>query len=121
MVHSQNLSEKRRFPFRPETRNLVYFCIFGENGRITVQGMGKTLNISRGGVLLEIHAPIPQDCRMQLSIGIGDDILELEAFAAHIQKKDTQVLHVGMAFLPMTGPQARLLSLFIERFEAERE
>ncbi|MDY0161799.1 PilZ domain-containing protein [Desulfobotulus sp.] len=121
MTHDQGISEKRRFPFRPETRNLVHFSVLGENGRILNQGMGKTLNISRGGLLLEAHSPIPEESRVQLSIGMGDEILDLEVIIVHARPVKEKLWQAGMAFLPMTGPKARLLSLFIERFEMEMD
>ncbi|MCW7755144.1 PilZ domain-containing protein [Desulfobotulus sp. H1] len=117
MTQTRNQSEKRRFIFRPETRNLVHFFVLGDRGGLILQGMGKTLNISRGGVLLEIHTPIPEGSRVQLSIGIEDDILELDAITAHIRTSREGTIYIGFAFLPMTGPKARLLSLFIQRFE----
>ncbi|TWI74352.1 PilZ domain-containing protein [Desulfobotulus alkaliphilus] len=119
MIQTKNPAEKRRFPFRPETRNLIHFTVLGEEGAITMQGMGRTLNISLGGVLLEIHAPVPEGKKVQLSMGMGDDVLDLDAVVAHARPSGKNTIYAGLSFLPMTGPKAKLLSLFIEQFESE--
>ncbi|TYT75411.1 PilZ domain-containing protein [Desulfobotulus mexicanus] len=119
MIQTKNPAEKRRFPFRPETCNLIHFTVLGEDGLIAIQGMGKTLNISLGGVLLEIHRPVPEGKRVQVSMGIEDDVLDLDAVVAHVRPSGNNTLYAGLSFLPMTGPKAKLLSLFIERFESE--
>lgn len=111
-------SEQRRFPFRPESRNLVHFAITGDEGCVKIQGMGRTLNISRGGILLESKVAPLEMVEVTLSLGLRDEILVLQARVVHVRQSSDGLFASGMEFCPMSGPKAKLLSEFIENFES---
>lgn len=58
-VHSDNISiiNKRKYP-RVKTSNGVSYVCIDENGNGIDQGMGRTLDVSLGGMLLETSVPI---------------------------------------------------------------
>ena len=51
-----NTNEKRKHP-RVNALNLSYICL-DEDQQVIKQGMGRTLNVSESGILLETHFPI---------------------------------------------------------------
>jgi hypothetical protein len=50
-------SENKRKHERIQSLNLSYICL-DEDANIIKQGMGRTLNISESGILLETHFPM---------------------------------------------------------------
>ncbi|MFO8083494.1 MAG: hypothetical protein R6U27_04145 [Desulfobacterales bacterium] len=57
--------ERRRYP-RIESLNLMAYACMDENDNVINQGMGRTLNVSQKGLLLETYHPL--DCENVLLI-----------------------------------------------------
>lgn len=93
--------ERRRWPARPKSINLVYFGIFSASGNnMMQQGMGRTLNISSGGILLETYDKILENEKIFLSLGLKDDMIEIEAEIAHSSKnKENGKYLTGFSFV----------------------
>ena len=68
-------SENKRKYQRIRSLNLSYICL-DENNNIVKQGMGRTLNISESGILLETHFPIESEYSVLLTIALKEDLLE---------------------------------------------
>ena len=69
---------KRKHPRIPSL-NLSYICL-DENNNIVKQGMGRTLNISESGILLETHFPIESEYLVLMTIALKEDLLEIKPF-----------------------------------------
>ena len=68
-------SENKRQHERIHSLNLSYICL-DENNNIVKQGMGRTLNISESGMLLETHFPVEADHLIRLTISLEEDLLD---------------------------------------------
>ena len=81
-------SEDKRKHQRIPSLNLSYICL-DENNNIVKQGMGRTLNLSESGILLETHFPIELEYLVLMTIALKEDLLEikgsLEALGAHLR------------------------------------
>ena len=76
--HPTNMADRRKDP-RIKTRNLIAHLSFDDNGMKISQGLGRALDISKGGMLLETPLPIPV-VRLSLMAVDKDNILfEIEA------------------------------------------
>ena len=62
-------SENKRKHERIQSLNLSYICL-DEDNNIVKQGMGRSLNISESGILLETHFPIEPNHTIQLTISL---------------------------------------------------
>ncbi|MBW1910722.1 MAG: PilZ domain-containing protein [Deltaproteobacteria bacterium] len=62
--------ERRKHP-RFESFNLLSYVCLDENNHALDQGMGRTLNVSEGGILLETPNPIDPKHTLVLTIGDG--------------------------------------------------
>ncbi len=78
-------------------------------------GIGKTLNISEGGILLETHFPIETDQLLNLTLALGDDIFEIKGRVIHSQKKDNGKYQNGVQFTEYDKLPSPLLKLFIAK------
>ena len=79
MAHRQ----RRRWD-RKKTLNLVEYVILGENGEHVSRGMGRTRNVSEGGLLLETYRPLQPEQTVLISLGLGDDMVELKGRIVHL-------------------------------------
>ena len=103
--------EKRKHA-RIDSLNLSYFCL-DENNQIIKQGMGRTLNISESGILLETHFPIEPEHVVQLTISLEEDLLDLKGKPVHVRSCDQGRYEVGIQFIELDQNATDLLKKFI--------
>ncbi|MGM0417575.1 MAG: PilZ domain-containing protein [Thermodesulfobacteriota bacterium] len=93
-----NMNERRKYSLRPESVNLVYFAVYNQENILVQQGMGKTLNISEGGILLETYEKISEQGSIYLSLGFKDETVDVKAEIAHMKVKKENIYHTGLSF-----------------------
>jgi Tfp pilus assembly protein PilZ len=81
MQRMQDL-KKRKFE-RTKALNLVDYIILGENGSHLSRGMGRTRNVSEGGLLLETHRPLKDGQVVLLTLSLKDDMFQLRGKIVH--------------------------------------
>lgn len=69
-------SERRRF-IRPEALNLLDYLVVDDQGRQAEYSMGRTLNVSEGGILMETHIPLPMNQQVMITLGLEDDLIDV--------------------------------------------
>jgi hypothetical protein len=94
-----NTNEKRKNP-RVDALNLSYICL-DEDQQVIKQGMGRTLNVSESGILLETYFPIEAAHTVVLSIGFKDCLVDVKGRAAHIRSTGPDVYEIGVEFLDL--------------------
>jgi hypothetical protein len=111
--------DKRKHPRIPSL-NLSYICL-DENNNIIKQGMGRTLNISESGILLETHFPIEAQYSVLMTIALKEDLLEIKGKPIHSRSNETGEFEIGIEFLEPDQESIRLLKNFINRDESRNE
>jgi c-di-GMP-binding flagellar brake protein YcgR len=104
-------SDKRKHN-RLNTKNLSYICL-DEDQRAVKQGMGRTLNISESGILLETHFPIEAAHTVILSLGLKNDLADIRGRPVHIRSAAQGVYEVGIEFLEMDDASKRTLKRYL--------
>lgn len=107
--------ENRRFK-RFDSGNLLSYVCVDENDKVVQQGMGKTLDVSEGGILLETHVAINADYLILLSIGFGDEMADIKGNVIYSRKRDDKMVESGIKFLNVTVEGLNVLKAFIEKF-----
>jgi hypothetical protein len=74
---------KRRDFERSRTLNLVDYVILAEDGSRLSRGMGRTRNVSEGGLLLETHRPLQNGQIVLITLGLKNDMVELRGKVMH--------------------------------------
>ena len=105
-------SENKRKHERIKSLNLSYICL-DEDENIIKQGMGRTLNISESGILLETHFPIEPNHLIQLTISLEEDLLDLKGKPVHVRSGDEGVYEIGIQFIDLDQNATKLLKKFI--------
>jgi hypothetical protein len=75
-------TQEKRKHARFNSLNLSYVCL-DENNKIIKQGMGRTLNVSESGILLETHFPIDKSHIVTLTLGLGEDLVDIKGRPIH--------------------------------------
>ena len=105
-------SENKRKHERIQSLNLSYICL-DENQNIVKQGMGRTLNISESGILLETHFPIEPKHVVQLTISLEENLLDLKGKPVHVRSIDEGKYEIGIQFVGLDQSSSDLLKKFI--------
>ena len=80
--------EKRKYP-RVPTSNIVSYVCIDKDGNELDQGMGKTVNISQGGTLLETTRPIESDFILLMTIDLNEKVIQTKGEVVHTRSVDS--------------------------------
>jgi hypothetical protein len=117
-TNTMTIQDKRKH-HRIPSLNLSYICL-DENGDIVKQGMGRTLNISESGLLLETRFAIELEYLVIMSIALREDLLEIKGKPIHSQSNKTGKFEVGIEFLDPDEDSIRILADFIAKYDSYR-
>jgi hypothetical protein len=112
------MSQEKRKHARISSLNLSYICL-DENNKIVKQGMGRTLNVSESGMLLETHLPVDTRHTVKVTIGLEEDMIELQGSPVHSKKNDKNLFEIGIKFQEPDESVKKKLKKFIKAFNAK--
>ena len=107
-------SENKRKHERIQSLNLSYICI-DENENIVKQGMGRTLNLSETGILLETHFPIELIHVVQLTISLEEDLLDIKGKPVHVRPRDQGKYEIGIQFVELDPSAYQIIKKFVNQ------
>lgn len=107
-------SVDKRKHTRFESLNLSYLCL-DDAENIVKQGMGRTLNISESGILLEAYFPIDTAYKILLTIGLEENLVDIEGRLAHSRPTDKGKHEVGIEFVNMDDDARNKIRDFIDQ------
>ena len=105
-------SANKRKHERIQSLNLSYICL-DEDQNIVKQGMGRTLNISESGILLETHFPIESKHTIQLTISLEENLLDIKGTPVHVREIDGGKYQIGIQFVDLDDNATDTLKKFI--------
>lgn len=103
---------------RISSKNLLSYVCVDDNNETVVNGMGRTLNVSESGIMLETHTNIDNKLTVMLSIGLEDSLIELKGKIIHSKKLDKGKYHIGIQFVDLDKNSKAQLSKFINAFKS---
>lgn len=107
-------SENKRKHERIQSLNLSYICL-DEDENIVKQGMGRTLNISESGILLETHFPIELKHVVQLTISLEEDLLDIKGKPVHVRPRDQGKYEIGIQFVELDPSASQIIKKFVNQ------
>ena len=111
--------EQRRF-IRFDALHLIDYIILDEDGRPGRYSMGRTIDVSIDGIKLETKYKIDLNSRILITVGLEDDLIDLEGQISHTTMRDNMYLS-GVTFLRINKDSRRVLSLYVEAFRQRKE
>lgn len=110
------MSQEQRRHARYDSLNLLHFAM--PSGPVPeMQGMGRTLNVSESGLLLETQEPIEEKGTIELTIGLEDDLVTIEGETIHCRPTPDHRYNTGIRFSQMSDNARALLDRYIELFK----
>ena len=111
-------AQRRRWD-RKETLNLVDYVILGEDGVFLSRGMGRTRNVSEGGLLLETHRALKEGEEVLITLGLKDDMVRLRGRVVHQAPPTDEYRHcAGVKFTHMNKDDRETLKRYIGAVKA---
>lgn len=105
-------SENKRKHERIQSLNLSYICL-DEDNNIVKQGMGRTMNISESGILLETHFPVELEHTIRLTISLEEDLIDIIGKPMHVRSIDGGKYQIGIQFADIDADSIDILKNFI--------
>jgi hypothetical protein len=115
----RNMDEqKRRKHERKDSLNLIDYLVLDQDGEPLTRRMGRTLNVSEGGCLLETHIPLKKGQEVQLTAALDEQIMELEGTIVHVKPCGEKGFCSGIQFKEMKKEGKEILKKYIEALRA---
>ena len=106
-------AQRRRWG-RKDTLNLVDYVILGEDGVFLSRGMGRTRNVSEGGLLLETHRALKEGEGVLITLGLKEDMVMLRGRVVHQAPPMDEYRHcAGVKFTHMNKEDRETLKRYI--------
>ncbi len=113
------MEEIRRTHRRLESFNMVSYICIDPDGIAVEQGMGKTLDMSESGLLLETIDLIPTECTLELLMGIHDETIEVKAKVVRVNTGSSIMYEHGLEFIDLDDDLALQINSFILEYKSE--
>jgi len=83
---------------RIKSDNLIAFILYDSKGEKVNQGMARAMDISRSGIALEFSAPLDLGLKIELSMGMGDEVAKAVGTVKNVAIIDERSYHIGIEF-----------------------
>jgi len=113
------MTDEKRKNARIGSHNLLnYTCLDGNNVEVQ-QGMGRTLDISEGGIRMETHVPVDPAHIVSFTMAVEDDLMEINGKVAHSEERGDGKFETGIHFTDLDGTKLQFLKQFIVLFREQ--
>ncbi len=92
------MEEKRKHP-KFKTENALSYGGIDENGFKIERGMGKTLDISQGGLLMETPVPVEAKFILLTSLDIKEELIQIKGKVVFFREAEAKTFHTGIRFI----------------------
>ena len=109
------IDQKRKHDRIGSLHLLNYVCL-DENNEEVNQGMGRTLNVSQGGILLETHVVLDKNHVISLSIGLEEDLVDIHGTVIYGREGEKGKIESGIEFQNIDEASLQVLDRYIIAF-----
>ena len=100
---------------RVNSLNLSHVAI-DDKEQTVKQAIGRTLNVSETGILLETHFPIESDQNVELTMGFEENLVNLKGRVIHLLNGETGKFEMGIQFTDIDDEGYHIIKDFIDKF-----
>ena len=111
-------NQEKRKHSRIDSLNLLNYVYSDESGDGSIQGMGRTLNVSESGILLEMHTSINIDDIISLTIGLEEDMVGIKGRVVYTKENEKNMCESGIEFFDIDDKARETLKKYIAAFHA---
>ena len=106
----------RRKHVRVKTNNLISHETIGKDGRVESRSMGKALNVSRSGILLETPHRIVAEGISLMAVDLDDQLIEIKGRPIYCRETYTGMFQTGISFIGTEEETAKFAVKLIKIF-----
>lgn len=110
--------EQRKF-IRYDSLHLLDYQVVDEDGKTGSYSMGRTIDVSVDGIKLETIYPLQPNTRLLITVGLEDDLIDLEGRTTHAAPRDGRFVS-GITFLKITKEGRRIFAKYVEAFRRRK-
>lgn len=103
---------------RLETLNLVSLSHKDQDGHVDLEIVGRTLDLSEGGILLECSQAVPSENKeVEVILGIREHVIKVKGEIVHMRDLEDGNIGLGIAFRDLSADNARIINGFMSEDE----
>ncbi len=91
--------EEKRKHSRVTSVNLMSYACFDKDRKPLEQGMGKTLDMGLGGILMETPVPIQAKYILLMAINLKEELIEIKGRVVYSKEIEQKIFHTGIRFI----------------------
>ena len=111
------MNEKRKHS-RVDSIYLLNYVNLDENDEELMQGMGRTINVSESGIMLETHVAFNENDTVDVVVGLKEDMVTIRGKVVFNRTAETGRYQSGIQFLSIEESSLATLRLYIDAFNA---
>ena len=115
LARGTDMSTERRRYLRPEALNLLDYLVVDAQGRQGEYSMARTLNVSKGGILMETHIPLPRGQQVMITLGLHDQLIDVMGRIVYTAEESGRFQN-GIEFFHLTDRDKRILDRHVTAF-----
>ena len=109
------MNENNRESIRINSLHLSHIGI-DEKNEIVKQAIGRTLNVSESGILLETHFPIDTGQIVSLMLALEDELVHMKGEVVYSRVGNEEKFETGIKFLEQVDESQQTLKKYIQNF-----
>jgi len=94
---------------------LLDYLIVDEQGRPSDYSMARTLNVSKGGILIETHIPLPKGQQVMITLGLKDQLVDVMGRIVYTASSSGRYEN-GIEFFHVSDNDKRILDNYVTAF-----
>lgn len=111
------MMENRRKAARIDALNLLDVGIY-DNQKLVRHAMGRTLNVSEGGILLEMHFDIQPEQSVSLTLALEDELVTIKGEVVYARGAKDGKFEIGIHFREINDTAKKVLHKYIDAFKS---
>ena len=104
---------------RIKSLNLVQISRFDEEGFRADLATGRTLDISRGGMRLELHHHLPLRSVVGLTLALDNEIVEVRGRVVHLEEIDEERCAMGIQFVDLSAEARAMFDRYLAQADSD--
>ncbi len=108
---------ERRQHTRIDSLNLLAYTCFDNDGNTVEQGMGRTLNVSESGILLETNIELEANNKVAVTVAIEETLVEIQGSVIRSQLNAEGMYESGIKFSDISADELKVLRSYVAAFE----
>ena len=111
---------ERRKHARVETSNHILYESMENGAQVVARSMGKALNVSQSGILLETPYPIERDNVTLVTVDLENNLIEIKGRLIYCRETDSAMYQSGVSFIGSYKEMVRFAAKLIKLYHHQK-